>query len=73
MNRRTINRTSQCCEACTSACACDRAPFPGRPGCEESGKKVLMLKSLKRYESVSAGQNKLSSKIENVYQSLEEM
>ena len=31
MNRRTINGTSQCCEACTSACMCDPTPFPGRP------------------------------------------
>ena len=31
MNRRTINCTSQYCEACTSACVYDRTPFPGRP------------------------------------------
>ena len=31
MNRRTINRTSQCREAYSSACTCDRTPFPGRP------------------------------------------
>ena len=31
MNRHAINHTSQCCEVCTSTCACDRTPFPGRP------------------------------------------